>query len=125
MQEQLITFETAKLVKEKSFDIPVDGRYYWDYKWKLSRKGATQWKKDEDSYPAPTQSLLQKWIRESNRLYIEIYVSNDHINKKQGFQYLILKPDKMVIKHLKAGNILFNTYEEALEEGLKQALELI
>jgi len=74
----------------------------------------------------PTQSLLQKWLREVHK----INVSSDlwgYLGKKQlcTYQYNILKisPDSDYIKSHKPKS--GTTYEEALEIGLKEALKLI
>ena len=64
MKEELITFDTAKLAKEKGFN---DTETYVSYHYCISSKEAVL---DGDRLfkeiyiPAPTQSLLQKWLRE-------------------------------------------------------------
>jgi hypothetical protein len=68
MKEQLITFETAKLANGKRFDIET----YNHYQLKNGKF------LDKDNYQgqsikAPTQSLLQKWLRETRGVHIEIY----------------------------------------------------
>lgn len=68
---------------------------------------------------APTQSLLQKWLREKHNIHIGVYYNKNscvwdvecwHVDDVEPFYY---------------GNIEFNTYEEALENGLQEALKLI
>lgn len=62
MEEKLITIETAELAKKMGFNIPVDGRYYWDpeyLKVVLSKQGAVKCD-NSDSIQAPTQALLQR-----------------------------------------------------------------
>jgi len=107
MKEQLVTFETAKLAKEKGFDISTHSYYFEDNKFKEnSIKGTNgyygdeyefnlsefnenwndKWltKKDGDrcfgcskqqgyleTFSAPTQSLLQKWLREVHKINVE------------------------------------------------------
>jgi hypothetical protein len=96
MKEQLITFETAKLAKEKGFDL----------------NGHTN---DKCS---PSQSLLQKWLRDKFQVHIEIYV-------QLGFKHWsvsILPMAKRVKAEHPSG---FTSYEEALEKGLQEALKLI
>ena len=74
MTDELIQFETAKLAKEKGFDLmheckdgfhPDTGEVlsptFWDYVLG-----------DKRLVGRPTQSLLQKWLREVHELDIEI-----------------------------------------------------
>lgn len=126
MKEQLITFETAKLTREKGFDIPTNGRYYWDYQWKLSKKGATKCdNSDEDSYSAPTQSLLQRWLREIHNLFINVYfdpITHYHYCKIDRWND---KPIYVLNKLDGASQPEFTSYEDAMEKGLKKALKHI
>ena len=109
MKEQLIGFETAKLAKEKGFKRLCDFSY------------------DEDgmitgnceqvyNFVAPTQSLLQKWLREKHKIHIELQCDSNY------YKYFILIYYKT--------NCVFSLddsliYEEALEIGLQEALKLI
>jgi hypothetical protein len=126
MKEELISFETAKLAKEKGFDISVDGRwwYHCDYlDWRLSEKGASKWHPDEDSFPAPTQSLLQKWLREAHNIQIvvDVYDDSEHFPRYsiRGCHWVKWGEGSEFIKYE------CKTYEEALEIGLQEALKLI
>jgi hypothetical protein len=124
MKDELVSFETAKLAKEKGFNWETDklwANYYSDEpinKWKLvNREGSSM---GFCEYNAPTQSLLQKWLRDNYGLSIEIKTPdgltgkwNTEIHKVRGFgNYL-------------NGSTEFDTYEEALEVGLMEALNLV
>ena len=77
MEDTRVTFETAKLAKEKGF------------KWK-SKKGYLEngslgvshysdyCENDNEDYPtkysAPTQSLLAKWLRKEHGIHIELLI---------------------------------------------------
>ncbi len=109
MTDQLISFETAKLAKEKGFANEFD--------W-LSQGSL------------PTQSLLQKWLREVYGIMIHISDNSGFLGKLT-FNYGISKVHTQEILG-KAGQpwdsgvineAIFNTYEEALEEGLQNALK--
>ena len=66
MKEQLISFSTAKLAKEKGFDNYDVANYYREgINYALNNSG-TSTIKEVGNYPAPTQSLLQKWLREKH-----------------------------------------------------------
>lgn len=97
MEEQLITLETAKMLN----DILPYRCYY-----------------------QPTQSLLQKWLREIKNLHIDI------IRDACGYGYDICKADNGT--HIADGVFdgpndggQWDTYEEALEAGIQKALKLI
>lgn len=74
IESHYVDFNTAKLLKEKGFDVLVDGRYYWDIsQWKLSQKGALKWNKQEDSYPAPKQHIVVEWLRINHGIWVYCY----------------------------------------------------
>jgi hypothetical protein len=123
MQEQLITFETAKLAKEKGFTELCDARWYKEpcAKWKDSKKGAVQCNNsDKSSISRPTQSLLQKWLRE---VYgIHVWLIPAEVDKTyRAYVGHGIKLDLLECSYTQS----FFTYEDALEEGLQEALKLI
>jgi hypothetical protein len=84
MKEQLVKFETAKLAKKKGFyDLNVNGNirisqdYIYDNKgaiYSISELLSSDFNKTENNlFNAPTQSLLQKFIRETRGVHIEIH----------------------------------------------------
>ena len=123
MTEELVTLETAKLLKEKEFD-----EYCKDI---INHKGImmeTIFRTSKDLpqlfYPCPTQSIAQRWLRETKNLHIEIYRS------AVGYGYAIVKADNGTWQEdddsrgTNDGG-LWDTYEEALEAGIQEALKLI
>jgi len=104
MNEQLISFETAKLAKKKGFDWVVFGDY--------TKDGILIHTTPTAKYKAPTQSLLQKWLREEKEIFIDVSYGN--LNKK--WYYSVSSTGFGETK---------KDYEEALEAGLKEALNLI
>ena len=146
MQEQIITFETAKLVKEKGFNIPVI-KYYTpkgycseSEGYQTERLEESNWNNGMGSYPtlskdvccsAPTQSLLQKWLREVHQLYVEVQVDQTTYPKFH-FEVTRFIGNPKDLSEREWGweskyhaEYLYRTYEEALEEGLQIALKLI
>ncbi len=128
MEDTRITFETAKLVKEKGFPqepnklkIPYynyKGEFKGDVKdWlrKYLRKEDTS---DVESVSAPTQSLLAKWLREKHNIIILVLYDG------KTFYYQIQRKEweDCIIQF---DLTLNQTYEEAYEIGLYQALLLI
>ena len=72
----------------------------------------------------PTLYVAQKWLRETKNLHIEIYRS------AVGYGYAIVKADNGTWQEdddSRGPNDggLWDTYEEALEAGIKEALKLI
>lgn len=66
-----------------------------------------------------TQSLLQRWLREQHKINISMINGSNTINL---YYYEINKTNKFPIKGDGSKNY---TYEQALEEGLYEALKLI
>lgn len=125
IEEQLISFKTAKLARKKGF-IYENGRtaYTEDGKNKISTR-STFFNEDKYSIIDSTQTILQRWLREKHNLHI--YIDTTAVfDKMQASKYKALikvpfQPFKWTIGHYYLGE----TYEEALEEGLYEALKLI
>ena len=117
MQEQLISFETAKLAKEKGFDIKT--KYSW-YVPDNSKPIIEKHKPDGLYYlSCPTQSLLAKWLRE--KYDIDVIINTYRNQNQKYYKYFISEKSKNVIK----SEEYYNTYEDTLEIGLQEALKLI
>ena len=131
MRDDVILLETAKLARDKGFKVPCDGRYFWDHKWQLSLKGAVKCSNDSDmkdrsnvSYCAPTQSLIQKWLRDEHRIYVTVSSIEDGENIL--FDYSIKQKAQIFgYSEIKTKLQEFKTYDEALESGIEKALNLI
>ena len=96
MEDKLITINTLNILLQKGFNY----------------------------YHFPTQSLAQKWLRETNNLHISI------IRNACGYGYDICKADNGT--HITDGIFdgpndggQWDTYEEALEVGIQEALKLV
>jgi len=133
MKEELITFETAKLAYEKGYTREVVGisfsstrRNYYNTKGELNgdcidfikdviKYGREKAKVKHIIYPATSQSLLQKWLRDEKDILIYVDPRSHHI-----FQYHIITDDNEII-----GSERLNNWEKTLEKGLQEALKLI
>lgn len=123
MTEEFVTLETAKLLKEKGFNeycknvIDIENIL----RVTLYRTNSNL---PKQCFSLPTQSLAQRWLRETKNLHIEIYRS------AVGYGYAIVKADNGTwqedddSKGTNDGG-LWDTYEEALEAGLVECLKLI
>jgi hypothetical protein len=137
MQEELVSFETAKLAKEKGFDLKVDS-IYSEYSnnsiiidnshlKKYNKFSKTEyienknWNKSNKFTSAPTQSLLQKWLR-------EVYNTHLMVEPFYNEQKVLVYGLDLITERIEEETIVekgFKTYEEALEVGLQEALKLI
>ena len=122
MEETLIGFETAKSANNKGFNAECDYFYNRGSNYKLQNDSIIR-TGDDLIYEAPTQSLLQKWIREKHELSLEIFSLSYH-NKIQ-FTFNLKKLNKYEIAILSKDNLHYNSHEEALEAGLIESLKLI
>lgn len=115
MKDKIVDYEVAKLAKEVCFS---EETYMWytlegnlsivsDFLYNHSGRNLIS---------APTQSLLQRWLRELHNINIGMtyFKSNNFYNNHWECRI-----------HYLGINISRDTYEEALEEGLKQVLLLI
>ena len=114
MIEQLVEFETAKLAKERGFN-----EECWDYydNGGVSRPNITKVSNKMKLISAPTQSLLQKWLREVHNIKLTVMFRENSITGTESWDWLIKGIDVFYKR--------FKTYEEALEKGLIEALKLI
>tara|TARA_R110002020_G_scaffold302258_2_gene517657 strand:+ start:160 stop:543 length:384 start_codon:yes stop_codon:yes gene_type:complete len=122
MEDELIKFETAKLAKEKGFNIPCKKSYwvnpdgeFWltSYNYNEFRYLSRPW------LLAPTQTLLQRWLREVHKIHVE--------NNHEGNDTFICRVSE--------GNNIGRSFvsklserhgfSKVLEEGLQGALKLI
>lgn len=123
MTEELVTLETAKQLRKKGFN-----EYCKNVIDINNIPRETLYRINDDlpkqCFSQPTQSIAQKWLRETKNLHIEIY------RNACGYGYIIVKANNgtwMEDDDSKGPNDGGNwdTYEEALEAGLQEALELI
>jgi hypothetical protein len=116
MKEQLITFETAKLAKEKGFGLDkylsIDDENPKNLSSNFNPREYQPW------YFDLTQSLLQKWLREVHNIQIEPLWRNDFGD--YCYKLIEIKKRKYSIE-----DIGFKAYEQALEIGLQEGLKLI
>lgn len=117
MKEELISFKTAKLAKEKGFSSATSRQY--DSKGECHHAlsigiGADEYLKRT---AAPTQSLLQKWLREEHCTDVLIVPAL----KENHYEPLIIDNNE----NQTVSDECFVCYEEALEKGLYEALKLI
>jgi hypothetical protein len=157
MKEEFVSFKTARLAKEKGFDQPTRKYYQISLTESVHPEDGTTgpfgWEKGElsiqDGYfinnykgsdttndswflcACPTQSFLQKWLREKHGIDVQSYF----IEYRSNGRLIELKPEDRTYSYRIYKNGLdhfvwtsepeFDSYEDALEEGLHEALKII
>ena len=125
--EDYVSFETAKLLKEKGFDEPCNNRYYeTHFGFDLGLDpGYTNshwedWYKNMGvrNYSAPTLQMAMKWLRVHN-IFISIECCTyPTLNKATWI------PDITTFESVFPDSAVeCNTYEEACEAAIKYCLE--
>lgn len=133
IHKEICTYEVCKLAKEKGFPQDVfgtcemksacyldDGRFYKD--------GCIY--PIENAYTAPTQSLLQRWLREEKKIYVCPCIISDYEDDYTPhivyWSFIIVNTesgDSIYREYERVDDKRFDTYEQALEDALKYALE--
>ena len=127
--EDFVSFEIAKLLKEKGFDELCAWQYYtyWeDYKLKnyehpilnenmLSNSQVI----DKDNVTAPTQQMAMKWLREEHNIAINIGWGEIFEDKFQWWCIILNYKDGSILRESE----YYAMYEEACEETVKYCLK--
>ena len=133
--EDYVSYDTAKLLREKGFDEPCRSAYLWNGEEEelcTSFSNHIQFNSEdcEDGdiprISAPTFQMAMKWLRKVHHKYCDIRYDIDlywffHIIElkelKEHFDYSELK------YYHTENEIGFNSYEEACEASIKYTLE--
>ena len=127
IHEEICTYEVCKLAKEKGFPQDPDKNdhclmYCWDGLRNIHPLAMwIVWEMEEydhdNLYAAPTQSLLQRWLREEKNVDIAIVPLYT-----EGYSYIVYNihcRDNRVVNT----NAGYDTYELALEDALAYSLK--
>ena len=121
--EDYVSFEVAKLLKEKGFDIYVSS--FYDVEGEFNRKEA-DWNWNIGSrYSAPTLQMAMKWLRRVHNLHCAVdydfvlgwYCQITSLKETVEYDY-----EEMKHYHPEKDNG-FSSPEEACEEAIKYCLE--
>ena len=136
IHEEICTYEVCKLAKEKGFNekvyhyYQIINKHYCEcqdriepyiFSFKLETDDCfTRYNKgSEDVISAPTQSLLQRWLREEKGIIIELKYSDDTESFRPFWSWQIYNTLGITLEIGEPNT----SYELALEEALKYALE--
>lgn len=118
--EDYVSFETAKLLKEKGFDVYTYAYYEDEDNPNISLRAskAINWNKTE-FISRPTLQMVMKWLREVHHIHIEV-----HLDSMDGRHpiYEALYSECVTIR---TDNFIDygDTYEQACEAAIKYCLE--
>lgn len=123
IKEAYISFETAKLLKEKGFIDPCFGYYFSD-----GTLGFIKGLRDRNSasvstYSAPTQQMAMRWLREEKYILIFILPAKDENgNLVYSGEVWIWNEDEGLYNARNNCGV-FHVYEKACEVAIKYCLE--
>lgn len=148
MKDERIKLETAKLAKEKGYDVhgygsyteylidqidpsyPEGGGAFSMTKGEIETSGdyfANNWETTDYTceayamYAAPTQALLARWLREVHN--IQVYVNSQTKDGNGKYRDYVAHVNGREVNDARDSE--YQTYEEAMEAGLQYALNLI
>lgn len=141
IEEQFVSFETAKLLKDAGFDVPCRGIYRTDrtgdnvfreYE-RNNTKDDLCWNSADGfqyEYLAPTQDLAARWLREVYNLHVtadpfgdfSLDADGEIVDKFTYWGYIIL--NAITGDMAEDNDERFDNYEEAFEAGLQKAIKL-
>lgn len=128
IHDEICTYEVCKLAKEKGFPQHIGNDAYiveneYDVEYEVGCHYSIQFIPDYlPTITAPTQSLLQRWLREEKALHIQITLwEKGWYNDIWVFEYY--EEEKEYSTRQIHQSTDFDTYELALEDAIKYALE--
>lgn len=126
IKEAYVSFEIAKLLKEKGFNERSAASY--DSKGQL-QEGYAYWNKTPIWHAAPTHQMTMAWLREHG-LYINVVISYDYSVDANGNEVDRWTFWLFEIFSSFSGNLIYteevnqyDSYEETVEAALKYCLE--
>lgn len=126
--ECYVDLEVANLLKEAGFDWETEfGQHIWD----RGKCLATNRNFNSEKYlvSLPTLDVAQRWLREVKEYHIILSHRTEMFFEEKRYNLNEIKAD-IINKYPGGGlyitsTVFYRTYEEAQEDGIKKALELI
>lgn len=133
IEEQYVSFETAKLLKEAGFDVPCRGIYrayrigtsvFREYDRKSAKDDLCRNAVDgfQYEYLAPTQALAARWLREVHHIHVFAYYHYPSSKYAYFTECLDVPCAEMGLHY---SSIDYDTHEAAIEGGLIETLKTI
>ena len=112
IEEQFVSFDTARMLKEAGFDVPCE-KWYGESGFFMSG--------NYKECKCPTQALAERWLREVYNVAIYSLYDDD---MEQWFYVVDAFTKNPVINGFQSGSE-YDDYESAFEDGLREAIKLI
>lgn len=127
MNEDYVSLEVARLLKEKGFDSHFSTHFYENNKLECYMEDRKKYWLQKDEYAAPTLYMAQKWLREKKGIYIWV---EPVVGGKWTISYCDLKvcaeeSDWIERELHKDDYHIYEDYTEALNTGILEILNLI
>ena len=124
--EDYVSFETAKLLKEKGFDWESIGYYVDDepndVKYSLLGETNSIW--ESRCCSAPTLQMAMKWLREIHDLNCQVMLDSwSEAYGSCGYYYMINQKNGGFREISPDDSIFFDSYEDAVEAAIEYCLE--
>ena len=124
ISENYVSFETAKLLKEKGFNGPCRAIY--------SQKGVVRHYLKEEVYEhhlkghkklCPTLQMVMKWLREVHKIDIIVcLIDHNTVTMEQDYYFFKVYKDRRPLSKNFYPE-LYHTYEQTIEAAIKYVLE--
>ena len=115
IEEQFVSFDTARMLKEAGFDVPCRGVYvtdrtgYYEFR-EYDNKQTTDdlcWNSADGfqyEYLAPTQALAARWLREVHKLHVFAKRIYEYALDKFSWGYYIQSSNYEYCKNFEIGS---------------------
>lgn len=123
IEEQFVSFDTARMLKEAGFDEVCRSAYY------ATGNSAVMYERNSMLSPGyvsrPTQALAARWLREVHDTFVKMERVGSFDGKEFRFywSYSLIRVSTACLKSISGGR--YDSYEEALEVGIAKCLEQI
>ena len=125
IEESYVSRDTARMLKEAGFDVPCNSYYELEYGEAVRKDCIRPY--DHNGFgdticSRPTLALAARWLREVHHYAICVWFSKDH----EKWFYAHGDMDNMVFDtNYNISEFIFDSYEEAFEAGMQEAIKLI
>jgi hypothetical protein len=118
--EDYVSYEVAKMLKEKGFNEPI--RCWYDSAKDFHERGVEMRNSDciSPTIMCPTHQMAMKWLREVHNIYIDISPTYSEVEKTIHFIWQVFDSNYNDISDCE---IFYGKYEQACEAALKYSLE--
>lgn len=132
-EEEYVSLELAKILKEKGFDEGCSTCYFYNGEWIIQygvNKNSTN---GQDWMSRPTLYEVQKWLREKHNIYIDVNPATSELDiygneidlRMTVWGYDMYDISNPWAKYIKSGDNDFKSYENCLEKGIADSLNNI